>query len=82
MSESETRDQVFVTIDRSYSDKKEELRVSIGEYKGKRFASVRVFWLGERGDWLPGKSGVAIRVRELRQVIDALEAIHKQIGGA
>lgn len=80
-TEDRAPDQVLCEIDRSFGDKKEVLRVSIGEYKGKKFASVRVFWFTPEETWAPGKSGVAIRKKELAQVIEALQEIQQQLGG-
>lgn len=64
--------ETLATLDRSYKDKKEELRISLSEFNGKRFVSVRVFWQNEAGQWLPGKQGCSVRVRELEPVIKAL----------
>ena len=47
-----------------------ELRVSLDEFEGKRYASVRQ-WYDDRGTWKPGK-GTSVRMSELRGVAEAL----------
>ncbi len=56
----------------------EELRVSLDEYEGHPFVSLRVWARATDGPWLPvaGK-GCSVRLRELAEVADALrEAIN------
>lgn len=56
----------------------EELRVSLDEYQGHEYVSIRLWFRSPRdGAWYPTKKGTSIRLRELEPVIDALtEANH------
>ena len=51
----------------------EELRVTLSEYRGHQFLSLRVWARNPEGMWLPvGRKGVSVRLREAEQVADAL----------
>lgn len=76
-----SNDKVFESLDRSFNDKKEELRVSLGEYNGKTFASLRVFFKGTSGDMIPSKTGVTVRAKEIRKVIEALQRVESELTG-
>jgi hypothetical protein len=58
----------LATIPRSH---REELRISIDQYQGRPFVSVRVWVLYPDG-WHPTKKGTSVRRSELREVISAL----------
>jgi transcriptional coactivator p15 (PC4) len=54
-----------------YAD--EELRLSLGEYKGKRYLGLRLWFKGAQdGKMLPSKKGCIIRAGELDALRDAL----------
>jgi len=75
-------DKVFESLDRSYKDKKEELRVALGEFNGKQFASLRLWWKGQDGEFRPDKTkGITVRPKELRKVIEALERLERELTG-
>lgn len=59
----------------------EELRVSLDEYQGHPFVSIRVWALGRDGQWWPVRGkGCTIRVREMGQVIAALGRAARETG--
>jgi hypothetical protein len=51
---------------------KEEVRVSIDDFRGKKIISLRVFYRSESGEWLPGKQGLALQVDRFRDLADAV----------
>jgi hypothetical protein len=60
----------------------EELRISQDDYKGHVFIAVRI-WSRDRqtNAWYPTKRGASIRLRELRETVEALTRVlneHKQ----
>jgi len=59
----------------------ERLAVTIGDYQGKRFASVRIFYRDHEGAWRPSTKGTSVRRRELRGVIEALEQAERELSG-
>lgn len=76
--------EVIATFDRSWGDKKEELRLERGEYQGKPTFSLRLYWQTPEGQWRwaaqkPTTSGkcwerLNLKGKELRQLGEALIA--------
>ena len=61
------------TINRSES---EEIRINWSEFEGHPFLSIRMWKRYDDGTWWPDKRGIAIRVRELPDLVVAMaEAI-------
>lgn len=63
----------------------EELRVSLDEYEGHRYLSLRVWTRGQDGDggepvWFPTKRGVTVRARELLEVARAVVGAARRLG--
>jgi hypothetical protein len=54
-------------------NKTEELRVSLDHFNGHDLISLRVWFQSQDGDQHPGKSGLALRVQALPELIAALE---------
>ena len=79
MSETRTPDIILAKLDRSFGAKKEELRVALCEFEGKRYGGIRVFWQNDKGEWLPGKAGVSVRAKEIKEVIEALKTIDAEL---
>jgi Transcriptional Coactivator p15 (PC4) len=65
----EERGERLATIPRGPT---EELRVSLDEFNGHPFVSVRLWVLGSDGQHWPTKKGLSIRIRELAEVATAL----------
>ena len=51
---------------------REELRVTVDEFHGRRLVNVRVWFVGDDGSMRPGKQGVAVRVE---MAVDLARAI-------
>lgn len=54
---------------------REEVRASLGDYRGHQLADVRVYVVDEHGDPLPTKKGISVRVEDLPQLRDAVDAL-------
>ena len=52
---------------------REELRVSVDEFRGHQLINMRVWFEGEDGRMRPGKQGLALRLGLLRDLCAALE---------
>jgi hypothetical protein len=53
---------------------REEIRISVDEFKGHRLCNLRVWYLD--GDELrPGKQGIALRLELLPQLLEALREV-------
>lgn len=74
-------DEPLVACDRTYGDKVEELRVSIGTFKGNKFVSFRVWWQSAQDNvWRPdAKKGLGIKIKELDAVIEALQTARERL---
>lgn len=64
-------DQLIATVQKNA---REELRISLSEFKGYNLVSQRVWYRAEDGEWRPSKAGVVIRVERLQDLIDGLLA--------
>ena len=62
----------FVTIRKN---SREEIRVSLDDFKGQMLVNLRVWFQGETGQMLPGKQGIAFRVDTLPEVLVALHKV-------
>ncbi len=51
---------------------KEEVRVSIDEFRGRKIINMRVYYRSDSGKWLPGKQGLALAVDRYRDLADAV----------
>ena len=51
---------------------KEEIRVSIDEFRGTKIINIRVFYRSPTGEWLPGKQGIAMKVDRYRELASAI----------
>lgn len=79
---------MLATIDRSWGDRKEELRLEKGDYEGKPTFTLRLHWQGGDGKWRwgvqkPTQSGkcwerLNLKARELRALGQALIEASKQ----
>ena len=71
---------------------RETIRVAVGSYRGHQLVHIRAWVAKEGGDLIPTKSGIAIRlailpdlVAALQKVIDApalMQATAEEVGGA
>jgi hypothetical protein len=52
---------------------REELRVSVDEFRGHQLINLRVWFEGEDGQMRPGKQGLALRLELLPDLRAALE---------
>lgn len=52
---------------------REEIRVSLTEFKGYDLVNMRVWFRTDEGDMRPGKAGLAFRVEKLSDLIQALQ---------
>lgn len=50
----------------------EVLRVILSDYKGRRYADIRVWYTDQAGKVRPGKAGVTLRAEALPDVLAAL----------
>lgn len=60
----------------------EEIRITLGSYKGHELFNARVWFEGEDGTMRPGKAGIAFKLDKLPAFAEAVAAALKEAGGA
>jgi hypothetical protein len=58
---------------------KEEVRVSIDEFHGRKIINLRVYYRSDGDQWLPGKQGLALGVDRYRDLADALVKLGEEL---
>lgn len=58
---------------------REEVWVSIDDFRGKKLINLRVHYRSETGDWLPGKQGLALSVERYRELAEAVLKIGEHL---
>ena len=53
---------------------REEIRVSLDDFRGHHLINLRVWFVGDDGVMRPGKQGIAFRVEQLPEVLAAMQA--------
>lgn len=66
--------KIVATIEKN---SREEIRVSVDDWKGYDLVSLRVFFRRKDGEPLPTKKGITFDVKLLPEIIRALEAARK-----
>lgn len=51
---------------------REEVRVSVGDFRGRKIINIRVYYRSESTQWLPGKQGLAVSVDRYRDLAEAI----------
>lgn len=58
---------------------KEEVRISIDDFRGRKIINMRVFYRSDNGQWLPGKQGLALAVDRYRDLADAVLRLGEEL---
>ena len=59
---------------------KAEIRVTISTFKDRDYCHIREYTLGEHGDWLPNKKGVAIRTDDAPSLLALMDKLAQHLG--
>ncbi len=51
---------------------REEVWVSVDDFRGRKIINIRVHYRSDTGDWLPGKQGLALSVERYRDLAEAI----------
>jgi len=51
---------------------REEVWVSLDDFRGRKIINIRVFYRAESGTWMPGKQGLAVGVDRYRDLAEAV----------
>jgi hypothetical protein len=58
-------------------NRREEVRISIDEYKGRKFVSIRVFYSDKDGEFRPTRKGITFPPSHLAEMQKAINAISR-----
>lgn len=53
-------------------NKKEEVRLSVETFRGRKIINIRVFYKDDAGAWKPGKQGLAIAIERFKELAGAV----------
>jgi hypothetical protein len=58
----------------------EEVRVSLSSYKGKQYLDLRIYYLGDDGEFHPSKKGITIAPELLDELEEAVKKLREAVG--
>lgn len=61
-----------VVVAQFEKNKKEEVRLSVGTFHGRKIINIRVFFKDDDGTWKPGKQGLALLVERYKDLAGAI----------
>jgi hypothetical protein len=61
-----------VVVAQFEKNKKEEVRISVGTFHGRKIINLRVYYKDDDGTWKPGKQGLAVSVERYKDLAGAL----------
>jgi hypothetical protein len=64
-----TDDAVIAQFEKN---KKEEVRLSVGTFHGRKILNMRVFYKDDDGTWKPGKQGIAVSIERYKDLAGAI----------
>jgi len=65
----EQRGEVIAKFEKN---SREEVWVSVDDFRGRKIINIRVYYRSETGAWLPGKQGIAVTVERYRDLAEAI----------
>ena len=68
MNDDVTRGEVVASFEKN---SREEVRISVDDFRGRKIINIRVYYRSESGTWAPGKQGLAISVERYRDLAEA-----------
>ncbi len=55
----------------------EKIFFSLSEYKGKKYADIRIYFENDEGEWKPTKKGITLSLDRFAEFKDNVEALEK-----
>lgn len=59
---------------------REQVRVTIGDFRGRQILNIRVYWTSDGTNWNPSKKGLAIGVEKLPVLLASLHQAAEVVG--
>jgi hypothetical protein len=61
-----------IVVAKFEKNSREEVWVSVDDFRGRKIINMRVHYRSETGQWLPGKQGIALSVDRYRDLAEAV----------
>ena len=58
---------------------REEVWISVDDFRGRKLINIRVHYRSPTGEWLPGKQGVALSVDRYRDLAEAVLTLGEKL---
>lgn len=71
---ADDRSEVIAEMEKGFGEK---ILFSVSEFRGKKYANVRIYYEDDEGEWKPTKKGLSISMdsyHEFRENLEKLEA--------
>jgi hypothetical protein len=68
-----------VVVAQFEKNKKEEVRVSVGNFHGRQIINIRVYYKDDDGSWKPGKQGLALSVERYKDLAGAIVQVGEHL---
>ena len=68
MNDNVTRGEGVASFEKN---SREEVRISIDDFRGRKIINIRGYYRSESGTWSPGKQGLAISIDRYRDLAEA-----------
>jgi hypothetical protein len=65
-------DETSQLVAKFEKNSKEEVRVSIDDFRGNKIINLRVYYRSPNREWLPGKQGLALQADRFKDLADAV----------
>ena len=69
----------IISVAQFEKNKKEEVRVSIETFHGRKIINIRVFYKDDDGNWNPGKQGLALSVDRYKDLAGAVLELGREL---
>jgi hypothetical protein len=76
MVKGESKMEIVAEMEKSWNEK---IVFSISEFRGKKYANIRIYYEDDEGEWKPTKKGVTVSPESFAEFKEHLEALEEQL---
>lgn len=67
---------VIAEMEKSWNEK---IIFSVSEFKGKKFANIRIYYEDDEGEWKPTKKGITVSLESFDEFKEHFQALEKYL---
>ena len=67
------------TVAKFEKNSREEVWVSVDDFRGRKLINLRVHYRSESGEWMPGKQGLAVSADRYRDLAEAILKVGEKL---